>query len=503
MSAIINPDENNYRDTITTVEKDGSRKWIFAKKPKGWFYNARTITSIFYLLVFFGLPFLQYEGEPLFMLNVVERKFIIFGLHFGVQDLIVFGLAMLTFVVFVVLFTVVFGRLFCGWACPQTIFMEMVFRKIEYWIDGDAQQQRNLRNSTWTTLKIRKRLLKHFLFFLVSFAISNTFLAYIIGMPALKKIITEPITVHILGFFAIVIFTFVFYAVYAFFREQICIVACPYGRLQGVMLDKKSILVAYDYVRGEPRGKMSKEKQESTPPKALHEDGSHCTGKCDNCTKIHEPVLVAEPAVKEMGDCIDCKACVLVCPTGIDIRNGTQLECINCTACIDACDDIMVKIHKPKGLIRYTSEDMIVNKKKAGITPRIIAYSAVLLILIGILSFTFMSHSVVDASILRTPGQFYQEHPDGTISNLYNFKVANKRNKPMEIHFVLRNANGKIELIGHEKIEVPVGGEKQGQLFIRIPLRSIHEKKSSLEVDIFDGNELITTSKTTFMAPVN
>lgn len=503
MSAIINPDEKNYRDTITTVEKDGSRKWIFAKKPKGWFYNARTFTSIIYLIIFFGLPFIQYEGSPFFMLNVVARKFIIFGLHFGVQDLIVFGLAMLTFVVFVVLFTVVFGRLFCGWACPQTIFMEMVFRKIEYWIDGDAQQQRNLKNSSWTSTKIVKRITKHFLFLLVSFAISNTFLAYIIGMPELKKIITEPVTLHIFGFFALVIFTLVFYAVYAFFREQICIVACPYGRLQGVMLDKKSIIVAYDYVRGEPRGKLSKENHAAAHPTPLHEDGSKCTGKCDGCTKIHEPEAKPEPAVLALGDCIDCKACVLVCPTGIDIRNGTQLECINCTACIDACDDIMVKIHKPKGLIRYASDDMIKHHKKAKVTPRIMAYSAVLLILIGVLGFTFMSHSVVDASILRTPGQFYQEHPDGTISNLFNFKVANKRNKEMQIQFKLHHLTGKIELIGHEKIVVPVGEEKQGQFFITIPLSSIKEKKSSLEVEIYDGKELITTVSTTFMAPVN
>jgi polyferredoxin len=503
MSAIINPDEHNYRDTITTLERDGSRKWIFAKKPKGWFYNVRTITSLFYLIIFFGLPFLSYKGEPLFMLNVVTRKFIIFGLHFGVQDLIVFGLAMLTFIVFVVLFTVVFGRLFCGWACPQTIFMEMVFRKIEYWIDGNAQQQRSLQNSPWTSQKIFKRVFKYLVFFMVSFAISNTFLAYIIGKPALIKIMTEPISMHIVGLVMLILFTFVFFAVYAFLREQICIVACPYGRLQGVMLDKKSILVAYDYIRGEPRGKLKKNQQTKPQPIAVHDDGSNCTGKCDGCKKIHEPISVASVEEKPLGDCIDCKACVMVCPTGIDIRNGTQLECINCTACIDACDDIMVKINKPKGLIRYTSEDMIVNHKKATITPRILAYSGVLVVLLGILAFTFMSHSVIDASILRTPGQFYQEHEDGTISNLYNFKVANKRNQMMHIHFLLKNNKGSIKLIGQEKIVVPAGEEKQGQFFITIPLNSIQEKKSNLAIDIYDSTEIISTIQTTFMAPVN
>lgn len=467
MSAIINPDKDNFRDRITTVEDDGSRKWIFAKKPHGKFYNLRTITSIVYLIIFFGLPWIQYEGSPFFMLNVVQRKFIIFGLHFGVQDLIVFGLAMLTGVVFIVLFTVVFGRLFCGWACPQTIFMEMVFRKIEYWIEGDMQQQRNLAKSEWTTQKITKRVIKYVVFFLISFLIANTFLAYIIGLPELKKIITEPISQHIIGFFSIFLFTGVFFAVYAFLREQICLVACPYGRLQGVMLDKNSIVVAYDYVRGEPRGKVTKDEE-----------------------------------VKH-GDCIDCKACVHVCPTGIDIRNGTQLECVNCTACIDACDDIMIKIDKPKGLIRYASDNNISKGTKLKFSGRIAAYTGVLLLLLVLLTYTFVSHSVVDASILRTPGQFYQENPDGTISNLYNFKVANKKNKPMEIKFLLDHHDGSIKIIGQENIIIPAGEEHQGQLFIIMPQSAKMEKNQKLKIKLLDNNKEIETISTTFMAPVN
>ena len=466
MSAIIEPDKKNFRDRITTIEDDGSRKWIFAKQPKGSLYNLRSLFSVFYLIIFFTLPLLQYKGEPLFMLNVVQRKFILFGLHFGVQDLIVFGMAMLTGVVFIVLFTVVFGRLFCGWACPQTIFMEMVFRRIEYWIDGDSQQQRALNKAPWDSYKISKRMAKYAIFLLISFLIANTFLAYIIGLPELKKIISEPVTQHIPGFTAISLFTMAFFTVYAFLREQICIVACPYGRLQGVMLDKKSIVVAYDYLRGEPRGKA---KEQATT----------------------------------QGDCIDCKACVTVCPTGIDIRNGTQLECINCTACIDACNAIMLKIEKPQGLIRYASETNIADRVKTTITPRILAYSAVLVALLGLLSFTFLSHSVVDVSILRTPGQFYQENTDTTISNLYNFKVANKKNQDLHVHIKLLNQDGVIQLIGHEAITIPPGEEKQGQLFVIIPNRSIHNKKMPLAIGIYDSSKLIKTIHTTFMAPVN
>ncbi|MBL7765996.1 MAG: cytochrome c oxidase accessory protein CcoG [Chitinophagaceae bacterium] len=496
MSAIIEPDKDNFRDRITTVEDDGSRKWIFAKKPHGFFYNLRSASSIFYLIIFFGLPWIQYKGQPFFMLNVVQRKFIIFGLHFGVQDLIVFGLAMLTFVVFVVLFTVVFGRLFCGWACPQTIFMEMVFRKIEYWIDGDAQQQRNLKKSDWTQQKIIKRVVKYLAFIIVSFAISNTFLAYIIGLPELKKIITEPVSMHILGFMALIIFTGAFFAVYAFAREQICLVACPYGRLQGVMLDKNSIVVAYDYVRGEPRGKMQKAHHHAEPK---HDDGSKCTGKCEGCKVIHEPA----PEPPKFGDCIDCKACVVVCPTGIDIRNGTQLECINCTACIDACDDIMIKIDKPKGLIRYASDNQISKGEKFRFGKRLTAYSIVLLALLVLLAFTFVSHSVVDASVLRTPGQFYQENPDGTISNLYNFEVFNKESTTMQLKFVLDDHEGSIKIIGNENISIPPGEERRGQLFIIMPRASVHEKKSQLEIKVYDGPKKLKTINTTFMAPVD
>lgn len=467
MPIIVKPDKDNFRDRISIMEEDGSRKWIFAKKPKGKFYNKRTIATVLYLLILFGLPLIQYKGEPLLMFNVVQRKFIIFGLHFGSQDAIVFGLAMLTGVVFIVLFTVIFGRVFCGWACPQTIFMEMVFRKIEYWIDGDMQQQRNLAKSAWTPEKIRKRALKYIIFFLISFLIANTFLAYIIGLPELTKIVTEPVSQHIVGLIALLVFTGVFFTVFVFLREQICIVACPYGRLQGVMLDRNSIVVAYDYVRGEPRGKLKKE----TP--------------------------------SELGDCIDCKACVHVCPTGIDIRNGTQLECVNCTACIDACDDIMHKINKPLGLIRYASENDIEKGLKPKFSGRILAYTIVLLALLTLLVFTFVNHSVVDASILRTPGQFYQENPDGTISNLYNFKVANKTNVPMDIKFELSHKVGSIKVIGNGEIKVEAGGSKQGQLFIIMPQDVQMEKKQKLEIKLLNNGNEIEKVSTTFMAPIS
>ena len=243
------------RDTISTVEKSGKRKWQYAIQPKGKLYNLRTILSIIYLAIFFILPFLKYNGQPLFLINLPDSTFILFGRIFTTQDFIVLGVGMLAFLLFIIVFTLAYGRVFCGWLCPQTIFLEMVFRRIEYWIEGPAKKQRIADQGKWTSALYVKKAVKHVIFFLISFLIANTFLAYIIGIDELKKIITDPISEHFLGFVGIVIFTFVFYAVFAFVREIVCIVICPYGRLQSVLLDKNSVVVAYDHVRGEPRSK--------------------------------------------------------------------------------------------------------------------------------------------------------------------------------------------------------------------------------------------------------
>ncbi|MFZ9661460.1 MAG: cytochrome c oxidase accessory protein CcoG [Chitinophagaceae bacterium] len=315
--------DQTFRDSVATIDQKGKRKYIQPKKPSGALYDKRSIASIIYLLIFFSLPFIKIEGEPFFMINILQRKFVLFGQIFGPQDFFIFALGMLTFMVFIILFTVVFGRVFCGWACPQTIFMEMVFRKIEYFIDGDSHKQKQLREMPWNAEKIGKRTLKVIIFYALSFLIANFFMAYLIGMDEVKRYIHEGIPNHFGTFATLIGFSAVFFFVYYWFREQVCIVVCPYGRLQGVLLDKNSIVVAYDYVRGEPRGKVSKD------------------------------------TIEIKGDCVDCAACVRVCPTGIDIRNGTQLECVNCTACIDACDSIMKSVEKPTGLIRYASENNI------------------------------------------------------------------------------------------------------------------------------------------------
>ena len=456
--------DQGFRDAVATIDQEGHRKYLHPTQPSGKLYRLRSIFSAVYLIVFFTIPFIKVDGEPLLMFNVLERKFIIFSKIFWPQDFFIFAVALITFFVFIILFTVAFGRLWCGWACPQTIFMEMVFRRIEYWIDGDANRQIRLRNMPWNGYKIQKRAIKIFVFFTISFIIANFFLAYLISMDQVLRMVKDGITQHLGTFSALVVFTTVFFFVYYWFREQACIVVCPYGRLQGVLLDKNTMVVAYDYVRGEPRTKGSK--------------------------------TIAEGAA---GDCIDCHACVRVCPTGIDIRNGTQLECVNCTACIDACDAIMHRINKPTGLIRFASENNIARNERLRFTWRMVLYSIVILILVGLLTALLVTRNDVDARVLRSQGQTFQYLQDGRITNLYNIKLANKTRKAIPLSIRLENIQGEIQMI--QQIDVQPESYFQTSFFVKLNRTQITQRKIPIEVGVYQGGKRIQVCKTTFLAP--
>jgi cytochrome c oxidase accessory protein FixG len=466
-----NRQDESFRDSIGTIDETGHRKFIFPKKPSGKLYEYRKIVSYFLLAILIANPFLKINGNQFMMFNVLERRFNIFGFPFWPQDFYLFVLFMILGVVFVILFTVIFGRIFCGWVCPQTIFLEMVFRRIEYWIEGDRGAQIRLAKQEWNAEKIRKKGLKWFVFLIISFFIANVFLAYLISSDELFKMIEEGPESHQSTLIALLIFTGVFYFVFVWFREQVCIIACPYGRLQGVLLDNKSINVAYDFVRGEKeagRAKLNKNEDRAA------------SGK---------------------GDCIDCHQCVQVCPTGIDIRNGTQLECVNCTACIDECDSIMESVGLPKGLIRYASEDEIEKKSKFQFTARMKGYTAVLVILIGVLTGLLFLRTDVEASILRLPGQLYQ-HKGDNISNVYTFKIINKTNDEFkDIHFKLVGIKGTLNVVGHQDFKVPKQGMNSGTLFIEINQFLLETDKTKLEIDVYNGNKKIETATTSFLSP--
>lgn len=477
--------DQEYRDRIATVDEDGRRNWIYPKKPKGPFYEYRKYVSYVLLLFLFGMPFVKVNGEPLLLFNVLERKFILFGVYFAPQDFHLFVFAMLIFIIFIALFTVIYGRLFCGWVCPQTIFMEMVFRRIEYWIEGDANAQKRLHKAPWTADKLIKKVGKQMIFFAIAVLVANTFLAYIIGLDEVVRIATEPVSQNFGGFTSMILFSAAFYFVFSYLREQVCTTICPYGRLQGVLLDKNSIVVAYDYERGEPRGKIRKPKKS----KALAIEGVPAK---------EDPIAAIQ---QQLGDCIDCKLCVQVCPTGIDIRDGTQLECVNCTACIDACDEVMVKINRPKGLIRYDSENGIATGKKKIFTTRVIAYSVVLGILLIVQGFLFTARTDVEALLLRTPGMLFQKVDEENISNLYNYQIINKTQERFPIEFKLQSDFGGIRLIGQPP-QAKESGVTEGALFIDMPTAELTGRKTRVKVEVYSGDKLIDVISTTFLGPV-
>ncbi|MEE9465999.1 MAG: cytochrome c oxidase accessory protein CcoG, partial [Candidatus Neomarinimicrobiota bacterium] len=425
-------DTGGYRDRLTTIDDSGRRAWIYPHSPQGPFHTARLIVNWLLIAALIAGPFIKVNGQPIILLDILNRKFILFGLVFWPQDFHLFVLAMLAAIVFMLLFTAVYGRIFCGWLCPQTIFMEMVFRKIEYLIEGDAHRQRTRNQRPWDLEKFIRKGLKHLVFWGISFFFGNILLAYVIGLDTLLGIIADSPLDHLMGLASMTIFSGVFYFVFAWFREQVCTLVCPYGRLQAVLLDERSVVISYDYIRGEPRGKSSGGRQ-----------------------------------AHRAGDCVDCGKCVHVCPTGIDIRNGTQLECINCTACIDACNHVMTRLGRPHGLIRYASHKGILNGGERWWTPRMAGYSAVLILLLGAIVGLVALRGDVETTVLRTPGLLYQEKPGNLISNLYTAKIVNKTTNMLPLELRLIEPSGILSLVGGA-VTLPAGELAQLAFFIDI-----------------------------------
>ncbi len=463
----MSEDEEGFRDRIATVNEKGKRVWIFPKKPVGPFYKKRKIVSYILLLALFVAPHIKLGGHQLLLFNIIERKFILFGKVFWPQDMYLFALTIIVGVIFIILFTIIYGRFFCGWLCPQTIFMEMVFRRIEYWIEGDWTYQKKLDASPWNREKIFKRIAKHSVFWIISFLIANTFFAYIIGADELYRIQTDPIGEHFAGFISIAIFTTVFYLVFARLREQVCTTICPYGRLQGVLLDPNSMVVAYDNVRGENRAKFKKDEDRKVAGK---------------------------------GDCIDCGQCINVCPTGIDIRNGTQLECINCTACIDACDHIMESVGIDKGLIRIVSENGIKNRTTFQWTKRVKAYTILLVAMFAVLVVLLITRKDFETYIMRQRGTTFQMTSDGKVSNIFEINLINKTKNNYKIILHVENNEGEIEMVVDNLILKKENFLKE-RFIVKLPLSSIKNGKKIIHVKVLGNGKEIETVKTKFIGP--
>lgn len=464
---MIEEEEEAFRDRISTVNEKGKRVWVFPKKPKGPWYNKRKIVSYFLLAFLFSAPHIKIGGEQMLLFNLIEKKFTILGKVFWPQDMFLFALTIIVGVIFVIFFTIIYGRLFCGWVCPQTIFMEMLFRRVEYWIEGDWTHQKRLDSLPWNKEKILKRVSKHLVFWIISFLIANTFLAYIISADELWRIQTDPFGTHLGGLISIVIFTTVFYLVFARLREQVCTTICPYGRLQGVLLDPNSMVVAYDHVRGENRAKFKKDEDRKAAGK---------------------------------GDCIDCMQCVHVCPTGIDIRNGTQLECINCTACIDACDHMMESVGLEKGLIRFVSENGIKNRTPFQWTTRVKAYSVLLIAMLAILVVLLMTRNDFETYIMRQRGTTYQMTNDGKVSNIFEINLINKTKYNYDVTLTLDENIGTIETVV-DTLKLKKEAQLKERFIIKIPLNAIENGKRIIHVRVIGNGKEIQRVKTKFIGP--
>lgn len=464
---VIEPE--TFRDSVGTMEHSGKRRWIFPRKPSGKYTDYRTVVAVVLLVIFFALPFLTINGNPFLLINVVERQFFIFGQPFYPQDFFILALGAITSIVFIILFTVVFGRIFCGWICPQTIFLEMVFRKIEYAIEGDRNRQMKLDRQEWNSEKIWKRALKWSIYVVISLIITHWMFMYIVGYQEVFEMIKEGPLTNFSSFLVMVIFTAAFYFTFAWFREQVCTLVCPYGRLQGVLIDKQTINVYYDFRRGENRSKWRKG------------EDRRAAGK---------------------GDCIDCNQCVVVCPTGIDIRDGQQLECVNCTACIDACDEVMVKTGLPPGLIRYATEDEIEKGLPFKLTMRTKAYTVVLALMIAFLGFLLYNRNPVEAKFIKPAGTSFFLR-DNKITNTYNYTFLNKSNRDATLTIkILEPQHGEISLSQTNKIKIKRGEITKGTVNISFPEKEIKLSKQNISIGVYDeSGTLLDTFKTYFEGP--
>jgi cytochrome c oxidase accessory protein FixG len=456
----------SFRDALASVHKDGRRKWVYARQPSGRFYRARTAVSVLLLAFLVAAPFVEVQGQPLILLNVLERRFVLFGLVFWPQDFHLVVLLALTAIVTLALSTAAVGRVWCGWLCPQTVFLEMVFRRLEYLIDGSAERQVRRDARPWTAADYARAALKHAIFFGLSFAIANLFLAYVIGVGPLWTIVTDPPSQHLGGLVAITIFSLLFYGVFARFREQACVLACPYGRVMSSLIDRRTITVTYDTARGEPRGRVSRDR-----------------------------------AAGSTGDCVDCSRCVTVCPTGIDIRNGIQLECVNCTACMDACDAVMRQLHRPTGLIGYRAHEAARRTRLTWLTPRVAAYGAVWLVLVATVVTLLARRRDLDVLILRQPGTLFAELADGDLANFYTVQVLNRSARAHALDYrAVSPAGARLTPLGAID-RVGAHGLIESRFFLQVPREGLRGGSTPVRFEVRADGVLLETIDSSFLGP--
>lgn len=440
--------ERPSRETVTTIQSDGSRPFLFPAEARGRFTTKRASAALALMAVYFVLPWIRVNGYPAVFLDVAERRFHLFGLTLAAQDLwlLFFLITGVGFTLFFI--TALLGRIWCGWACPQTVFLDHVFRRIERWIDGDAIARRKLQQDPLTWQKLVKRVAKHGLYFVASAAITHLFLAYFVSIPKVWAMMRSAPGENWGAFAFIAISSGILYFNFAWFREQLCIVICPYGRMQSALIDSDTLVIGYDAKRGEPRGR----------------------------------------AGTTTGACVDCTRCVQVCPTGIDIRQGLQMECIGCTACIDACDDVMTRLGRPRGLIRYDSQAAFAGRRTRWIRPRTLLYFVLLFVGAGVATWALSTVKSANVSVTRMTGAPYIVDPTG-VRNQFLVRIVNKRNVAVRFAVTIDHARAGLRQVGFEapvRVE-PLAEAVQPLILVEERGRYSGEFKLILRVSDGDG----------------
>lgn len=450
------------RDSVTTIGEDGSRPFMFPADTRGRFTSARRVVAYGLIAFYLSLPWIKINGYPAVFLDVAERRFHLLGLTFAAQDLwlLFFVITGLGFSLFFI--TSLLGRVWCGWACPQTVFLEHIYRRIEVWIEGDAVARRALDAAPLTAGKVAKRVFKHAVYILVSAVLTHLFLAYFVSVLEVWSMVRAAPSEHWSAFVFMMAYTALTYFIFCWFREQVCIVICPYGRIQSALTDDNTVTVAYDALRGEPRGKAGTE---------------------------------------GAGDCVACNKCVQVCPTGIDIRQGLQLECVGCTACIDACDDVMDKLHRPRGLIRYDSQNGLQKKPTRWIRPRTVLYAILLGIGAGVALWAVSTIKPANFGVTRMIGAPYIID-GGFVRNQFLVRLVNKRNGPVRFTLAVQNAPAHLRQSGFaEAIEVAALGETATPLVLQQP-RPDYQGPFSFTVRVQDeAGTFYLAQKVDFLGP--
>lgn len=449
----MQPDE--VPEVLATLNADGTRRWLRPKLSRGRFLLARRAVGYALIALFVALPFVKLNGVPVFLIDLPRRELHLFGNTFLPTDTVLLMLLMLSIFVGIFFLTALLGRVWCGWGCPQTVYLELVFRPIERWLEGGPSQQLALDRRGLLT---PRRLAKYAIYAVLAVALANVFLAYFVGVDTLAQWMIHSPADHPAGFTVVALTSVLTFVDFTYFREQMCSVACPYARLQSALLDRHSLIIGYDAKRGEPRGKTN----------------------AKNALRIVD-------GASQGPDCIDCRACVVTCPAGIDIRKGLQLECVACAQCVDACDDIMGRLGKPRGLIRYTAQESLAGRVTKLVRPRIVVYGLVLTGLVAALLTVGTSRSSADVTVLRNVGSPYLEEPDGRIANQVRIKIVNRGHGQRAFTLSVIDS-GEVQLVAPQNPLV-VNGDNQATAFVFLfaPRAAFVRGKLPVKLRVTDG----------------